>query len=113
MSKYKMAVWPGVPYPLGASWDGEGVNFSLFSEHAEQVELCIFDGKGRRIVETIDMCWQTDQVWHCYLPEARRKTQNNYRVRGPGGPGRGRRGGAGGRRGGPGAGRGGGPRRGS
>ena len=40
-----MAVWPGQPYPLGATWDGEGVNFALFSEHAEMVELCIFDGK--------------------------------------------------------------------
>src|SRR3569833_3209906 len=91
MSKYKTAVWPGVPYPLGASWDGEGVNFSLFSEHAEQVELCIFDGKGRRIVETIDMCWQTDQVWHCYLPEARPGTLYGYRVHGPYDPERGHR----------------------
>jgi isoamylase len=42
------AVWPGQPYPLGASWDGEGVNFALFSEHAERVELCLFDERGRR-----------------------------------------------------------------
>ena len=41
------AVWPGQPYPLGASWDGEGVNFALFSEHAEKVELCLFDQRGR------------------------------------------------------------------
>ncbi len=41
-------VWPGKPYPLGATWDGEGVNFALFSEHAEKVELCLFDPSGRR-----------------------------------------------------------------
>jgi isoamylase len=43
----KTAVWRGEPYPMGA-WDGEGVNFALFSEHAERVELCLFDPKGRR-----------------------------------------------------------------
>ena len=41
------AVWPGTPYPLGATWDGEGVNFAVFSEHAERVDLCLFDDKGR------------------------------------------------------------------
>ena len=91
MTRHKIAVWPGAPYPLGATWDGEGVNFALFSEHAEQVELCIFDGKGRRIVETIDVCWQTDQVWHCYLPEARPGTLYGYRVHGPYDPARGHR----------------------
>ena len=45
-------VWPGRPYPLGATWDGEGVNFALFSEHAEKVELCLFDAKGRREIAT-------------------------------------------------------------
>jgi isoamylase len=78
-----MAVWPGNPYPLGATWDGEGVNFALFSEHAEKVELCLFDPAGRRVVETIDMRWQTDQVWHSYLPEARPGTIYGYRVHGP------------------------------
>ena len=43
-----MAVWPGRPYPLGASWDGFGVNFALFSAHAEKVELCLFDAHGQR-----------------------------------------------------------------
>lgn len=42
------AVWPGRPYPRGATWDGEGVNFALFSEHAEKVELCVFGDEGRR-----------------------------------------------------------------
>ena len=91
MKKWNMAVWPGQPYPLGATWDGEGVNFALFSEHADQVELCIFDGKGRRIIQTIEVRWQTDQIWHCYLPEARPGTLYGYRVYGPYDPAKGHR----------------------
>jgi isoamylase len=75
-------VWPGNPYPLGATWDGEGVNFSLFSEHADQVELCIFDAKGRREIHRLKMPERTDQVWHCYLPEARPGLVYGYRVHG-------------------------------
>ena len=78
-----MAVWPGRPYPLGATWDGEGVNFGLFSEHAEGVELCLFDPKGRRQIERIALREQTDQVWHCYLPDARPGLLYGYRVHGP------------------------------
>ena len=78
-----MAVWPGRPYPLGATWDGEGVNFGLFSEHAERVELCLFDPKGRRQLECIALREQTDQVWHCYLPDARPGLLYGYRVHGP------------------------------
>jgi len=85
------AVWPGQPYPLGASWDGEGVNFALFSEHAERVELCLFDERGRRETARIPMQWQTDQVWHCYLPEARPGQLYGYRVYGPYDPGKGHR----------------------
>ena len=47
-----MEVWPGAPFPLGATWDGEGTNFSIFSEHAERVELCLFDGERRRDVRS-------------------------------------------------------------
>jgi glycogen operon protein len=83
MSSRKSAVWPGSPYPLGATWDGQGVNFALFSEHAEKVELCLFDQRGRREVERIEMPEQTDQVWHCYLPEARPGLLYGYRVHGP------------------------------
>lgn len=83
MKERKSAVWPGRPYPLGATWDGEGVNFSLFSEHADKVELCLFDAKGRREVERIPMREQTDLVWHCYLPEARPGLLYGYRVHGP------------------------------
>jgi len=76
------AVWPGQSYPLGAHWDGQGVNFALFSEHAEQVELCLFDEKGRHERERIILPEQTDQVWHCYLPEARPGLLYGYRVYG-------------------------------
>ncbi len=83
MAYSKLAVWPGKPYPLGATWDGEGVNFSLFSEHADRVELCLFDPKGRREVERVAMRWHTDLIWHCYLPEARPAWLYGYRVYGP------------------------------
>ena len=84
-------VWPGRPYPLGATWDGEGVNFALFSEHAEGVELCLFDPKGKRQVECIELHEQTDQVWHCYLPDARPGLLYGYRVRGKYDPAKGLR----------------------
>ncbi len=76
-------VWPGRPYPLGATWDGEGVNFALFSESAEKVELCLFDQFGRREIQRILLREQTDQVWHCYLPEGRPGLLYGYRVHGP------------------------------
>ena len=85
------SVWPGNPYPLGATWDGEGVNFALFSEHAEKVGLCLFDAKGRRETRRIEMREQTDQVWHCYLPEARPGLLYGYRVHGPYDPAAGHR----------------------
>src|SRR5918996_6314691 len=86
-----MRVWPGQPYPLGATWDGEGVNFALFSEHAEKVELCLFDAKGRRELNRLVLPEQTDQIWHGYLPEARPGQLYGYRVHGPYNPDRGHR----------------------
>jgi glycogen operon protein len=83
MKHRKMEVWPGNPYPLGATWDGEGVNFAIFSEHADKVELCLFDHRGREEIERITLAWQTDQVWHCYLPEARPGLLYGYRAYGP------------------------------
>ena len=77
------AIWKGAPYPLGASWDGEGVNFSLFSENAERVELCIFDQSGINEVQRIEVRDQTDFCWHVYLPEARPGMLYGYRVYGP------------------------------
>ena len=76
-------VWSGRPYPLGATWDGEGVNFALFTESAEKVELCLFDQFGRREIHRILLREQTDQVWHCYLPEGRPGLLYGYRVHGP------------------------------
>ncbi len=83
MPKHAATVWPGQPHPLGATWDGEGVNFALFSEHAERVDLCLFDRRGRREIERIPMRRRTNQVWHCYLPEARPGLLYGYRVHGP------------------------------
>jgi glycogen operon protein len=84
-------VWPGKPWPSGAHWDGEGVNFAVFSGHAEKVELCLFDDSGRREIQRIELRERTDQVWHCYLPEARPGLLYGYRVSGPYQPDRGHR----------------------
>lgn len=79
-----MKVWPGQTYPLGATWDGAGVNFALFSEQATGVELCLFDGPdGSREVTRIRMRENTHYVWHAYLPEARPGQLYGYRVYGP------------------------------
>ncbi|MDP9132392.1 MAG: glycogen debranching protein GlgX [Nitrospirota bacterium] len=79
-----MRIWPGRPYPLGATWDGEGVNFALFSENATAVDLCLFDDadtgeESHRI--RIEEC--TDYVWHVYLPEVRPGQHYGYRIHGP------------------------------
>ena len=76
-------VWPGRPYPLGATWDGKGVNFALFSAHAEKVELCLFDRTGQREEARIALPEYTDEVWHAYLPDARPDLLYGYRVYGP------------------------------
>jgi len=75
---------PGEPYPLGATWDGRGVNFALFSENAEAVDLCLFDQPyGAAEVTRVRMREQTDNVWHVYLPEGRPGLMYGYRVWGP------------------------------
>ncbi|GAC1542390.1 MAG: glycogen debranching protein GlgX [Candidatus Velthaea sp.] len=81
----------GLPYPLGASWDGKGVNFALFSANAERVELCVFDTRGRRELNRLVLPEYTDQVWHGYLPDARPGMLYGYRVYGPYDPARGHR----------------------
>jgi isoamylase len=84
--------YPGLPYPLGATWDGSGVNFALFSEHAQAVELCLFDRpNGAPEVTRIRMREQTAYVWHVYLPEARPGLLYGYRVYGPWDPSNGHR----------------------
>ena len=84
-------VWPGRPYPLGATWDGEGVNFALFSAHAEKVELCLFDRSGNREESRITLPEYTDEVWHAYLPDARPNLLYGYRVYGQYDPANGHR----------------------
>ncbi|ARU31296.1 glycogen debranching enzyme GlgX [Sulfuriferula sp. AH1] len=91
MSKWISSVWPGRPYPRGANWDGEGVNFAIFSEHAEKVELCLFDSKGQREVQRIELKECTNLIWHCYLPEARPGLLYGFRVYGPYRPAEGHR----------------------
>ena len=84
MPKNSLRVWPGAPYPLGATWDGVGVNFALFSEHATRVELCLFDSRDAEVETlTIPLPEQTDMVWHGYLPDAHPGQLYGYRVHGP------------------------------
>ncbi|MDX1919102.1 MAG: glycogen debranching protein GlgX [Candidatus Caenarcaniphilales bacterium] len=81
MKKYR--VLPGQPYPLGATWDGLGVNFALFSENAHKVELCLFDSQySSKEACRIEMPEYNDHVWHCYLPEVRPGQVYGYRVYG-------------------------------
>jgi len=84
-----MQVWPGSSYPLGATYDGMGTNFSLFSEIAERVELCLFDDAGRETAITLP---EVDGfVWHGYLPNIGPGQRYGYRVHGPYDPGSGLR----------------------
>jgi isoamylase len=77
-------VWPGSPHPLGATWNGEGVNFALFSENATAVQLCLFDEATAGVpTATITMAERTDNVWHAYLPDVRPGALYGYRVDGP------------------------------
>ncbi|HJR57968.1 MAG TPA: glycogen debranching protein GlgX [Vicinamibacterales bacterium] len=79
-----LRVWPGSPYPLGATWDGVGVNFALFSEHATRVELCLFDSPDAEVESlTIPLPEHTDMVWHAYLPDVQPGQLYGYRVHGP------------------------------
>ena len=85
-------IWLGYPYPLGATWLGNGVNFALFSEMATSVDLCLFDNLDARQENIrIPMTEHTDQVWHVFLPDARPGQLYGYRVSGPYDPERGLR----------------------
>jgi isoamylase len=81
--------WPGQPFPLGPTWDGEGTNFALFSENAERVELCLFDEAGRE--ERVEVTDNTAFNWHCYVPRIGPGQRYGYRVHGPYDPASGRR----------------------
>jgi isoamylase len=86
-----MRVKAGYADTLGATWDGRGVNFALFSANAEKVELCLFDSQGRRELERVPLPERTDDVWHGYLPDVSPGQQYGYRVYGPYDPARGHR----------------------
>src|SRR5947209_5768124 len=80
-SGVRMRVWPGKPYPLGATWDGAGVNFAIFSENAAKIELCLFnsiedDHEAQRI--RLPEC--TDMVWHGTFPDIERGRLYGFRV---------------------------------
>lgn len=81
----------GLPFPLGATWDGLGVNFALFSANATKVELCLFDAEGEHEIERIELPEYTDEIWHGYLPDARPGQLYGYRVHGPYAPEEGHR----------------------
>jgi isoamylase len=78
-----LTILPGKPYPQGATWDGIGVNFSLYSEGAESVDLCLFDEAGTSQKLTIQVRECTGHIWHCYLPGIRLGQLYGYRVHGP------------------------------
>jgi isoamylase len=84
-----MRVWPGKPYPLGPLWDGDGTNFSLFSEHAEKVELCLYDGQDRE--SRFEFTERTALNWHGYLPGVGPGQRYGFRVHGPWAPEQGHR----------------------
>src|SRR5918996_1548322 len=91
MAGETLRVWPGLPYPLGATWDGSGTNFALFSAHAEKVELCLFDDSGERETARVVLPEFTHEIWHGYLPDVRPGQAYGYRVYGPYDPGAGHR----------------------
>ncbi len=84
-----MQIWPGSAYPLGATYDGSGTNFALFSEVAERVELCLFDADGTEV--RLDLPEMDGFVWHAFLPGAEPGQRYGYRVHGPYDPSRGHR----------------------
>ncbi|MDD5348590.1 MAG: glycogen debranching protein GlgX [Chthoniobacteraceae bacterium] len=87
-----LKVWLGEPYPLGATWCGNGVNFALYSENATGVDLCLFDNADAPHEQVrVRMTEQTDQVWHVFLPEIRPGQLYGYRVYGPYEPAKGSR----------------------
>jgi isoamylase len=75
-----MDVWPGKPFPLGPTWDGNGTNFALFSENAERVELCLFDGDDRET--RVELIEREAFNWHCYIPGIGPGQRYGYRVHG-------------------------------
>jgi glycogen operon protein len=89
---HKRRIWPGDPYPLGATWNGLGVNFAIHSEFATKVELCLFDSATATVEsERVPLPEQTNMIWHGYLPDVRPGQLYGYRVEGPYDPAAGQR----------------------
>ncbi|HSI00812.1 MAG TPA: glycogen debranching enzyme GlgX, partial [Reyranella sp.] len=83
MARLPDRLLPGSPHPLGATWDGLGINFAVFSANANRIELCLFDPAGRREVTRLTLPECTNEVWHGYLPEVRPGVIYGYRAYGP------------------------------
>jgi glycogen operon protein len=83
MARFPDRLAPGKPHPLGATWDGLGVNFAVFSANADRIDLCLFDPSGRRQVARFALPECTDEVWHGYLPDAKPGLVYGYRAAGP------------------------------
>src|SRR6202040_266849 len=83
MASFPAQLDRGMPYPLGATWNGLGTNFAVFSANAERVELCLFEPTGRREIARLDLPECTDEIWHGYLPNTRTGLIYGYRAHGP------------------------------
>src|SRR5690554_1023252 len=81
MEEVKITKWPGRPYPLGATYDGKGINFALFSDNAHGVELCLFDANDKE--QRIKLDERTHNHWHIYIPGLLPGQRYGYRVYGP------------------------------
>lgn len=83
MNLKRVSIWTGEPYPLGASWDGEGVNFAVFSEHAQRIDLCLFDETGTVELAQIPLPSKSDHVWYGYIKGLAPGALYGFRVHGP------------------------------
>src|SRR4051812_42218146 len=83
MVRNNRAIQAGNPYPVGATWDGSGVNFALFSANATKVELCLFDSAGKRETDRVVLPEYTDEIWHGYIEDLPPGQLYGYRVHGP------------------------------
>ena len=83
MARFPDRLQPGRPDPLGATSDGLGVNFAVFSANATAIDLCLFDSSGKREIARFPLPECTDEVWHGYLPEAKPGLAYGYPARGP------------------------------
>src|SRR5246500_1265716 len=83
MKTYPDRLLSGAPFPLGATWDGLGTNFAVFSANATRIDLCLFDPSGRREIARLTLPEYTDEVWHGYMPDNRPGLIYGYRAYGP------------------------------